>query len=289
MKKAKKLVLYLILTTSAILVIGLLVVQSMFNSRMEQTFRVPKHPIDIPQGKDNIMEGQRLYVSRGCGDCHGADGFGVTFIDSPPLGHFSGSNLTKSKTILSGDGSLFERAVRHGVSPDGGPLVFMPSTDFSGMSDEDLSRILAYLRSLPTSSKGSQENTIGPLARILFLAGKMPVLLTAELIDHKKKSPVTVTSEVTTAYGKYIAQTCTGCHRDTLTGGPIPGGPPDWPPATNITSSGLSKYNLASFMIAIRTGKRPDGSEIQFPMPWKNFSHMTDTELMALYKYLGTL
>ena len=31
--------------------------------------------------------------------------------------------------------------------------------------------------------------------------------------------------------GKHLVQVCTGCHRSNLSGGPVPGGDPKWPPA----------------------------------------------------------
>ncbi len=38
-----------------------------------------------------------------------------------------------------------------------------------------------------------------------------------------------------------------------------------------------------------RMGKRPDGSEIRFPMPWQSLAKLTDVEIKALYKYLISL
>ena len=42
-------------------------------------------------------------------------------------------------------------------------------------------------------------------------------------------------------------------------------------------------------MTALRTGKRPNGSDMNPIMPWRNLSKMTDTEIKALWKYLQTL
>lgn len=57
--------------------------------------------------------------------------------------------------------------------------------------------------------------------------------------------------------------------------------------ATCKTDGALAKkYDEEKFLRVIRTGKRPAGSVIQFPIPWQNFSKMTDIELKALWKYL---
>ena len=39
----------------------------------------------------------------------------------------------------------------------------------------------------------------------------------------------------------------------------------------------------------MRTGTRPDGSELHPLMPWREFGTMTDTELDALWAHFGTL
>lgn len=43
----------------------------------------------------------------------------------------------------------WERAVRHGVRPNGQVLLIMPSHHFNHMSDEDLGAVLAFLKTFP--------------------------------------------------------------------------------------------------------------------------------------------
>jgi hypothetical protein len=85
---------------------------------------------------------------------------------------------------------------------------------------------------------------------------------------------------------------CIGCHGEKLSGGKIPGGPPDWPAAANITpgeGSAMGRYkNAAQFMAMMRSGKRPDGSAIQV-MPFGSLSAMNDVDTQALYAYLQTV
>ena len=256
--------------------------------RMAKTYTVQGRAIAVPTDAASIAEGKRLFTSRGCGDCHSSDLSGMTFLDNPAIGKFSGTNLTRGKGGV-GDkltAASFDRALRHGVGRAGKPLIFMPSLEYAGMSDEDAGRLLAYIQSAAPVDKPSQRQKIGPLGRILYFTGKMPMLVTAELINHNATATAKVVPSVSVEYGKYIAQTCTGCHGANLAGGPIPGAPPEWPAAQDISKNALGKYNEAQFISAIRTGKRPDGSEIRFPMPWKNFALMTDTELKALWMFL---
>ncbi|TGL59390.1 cytochrome c [Leptospira ognonensis] len=255
---------------------------------MNQKFSVAGRNLNIPNSSAEIAEGKRLFISRGCTDCHGKDLAGVTFINDPAIGTFSGSNLTSGEGGISSslEAKDFERAIRHGVGSDGRALLFMPATDFHLMTDEDLGRIIAFIKSSPPVDKKSVPIVVGPLGRFLYSIGKMPHLITAELINHDEKLPSKLTPEVSVAYGKYIATTCTGCHGEKLLGGSIPGAPPEWPLAQNITSQGIGKWSESEFIAAMRTGKRPNGTEMLPPMPWQNFSYMTDTELKSLRLYL---
>ncbi|PJZ84685.1 cytochrome c [Leptospira harrisiae] len=258
---------------------------------MNKTYKV--NSVSIPKFSKpvDIMEGKRLYQSRGCGDCHDANASGKTFIENPAIGTLSGSNLTTGKGGILSDRTDEELAIaiRHGVGKNGKALIFMPSTDFQGMTNEDVGKLIAFLRSLPGLDKAQGEVSPGPLGRFLFLIGEIPVLVSAEIINHEATHLANITPSVSLEYGKYVASTCTGCHGFNLKGGPIQGAPPEWPPAQDISKKGLTNYTESNFIQTIRTGKRPDGSEMKFPMPWKSLSQLTDTELKALWLFLQSI
>lgn len=274
-----------------VIALAIAAVYGVSSSRMNKQYDVAATPLTVPSDADSISEGHRLYVSRGCIDCHGDDLSGRVIMDNPAIGKLTGANLTAGKggaASTMSDGDL-ARAIRNGVGANGRALIFMPATDYKGMSDEDAGKIIAYIRSASPVDKASPSQQVGPMARVLFVAGKLPLLVTAELVDHQAKAPAQVAVAETVEYGRYIAQMCTGCHGVELTGGPIPGGAPDWPPAKNITAAGIGQWSESDFITAIRTGVRPDGSAIKPPMPWKNLSAMTDVELKALWLYLKTV
>lgn len=258
-------------------------------SRMRQSFAVPSSPITVPAGDAAIAEGHRLSIARGCVDCHSTDMSGSTFIDAPPIGTYSGSNLTSGAGGVGKEYTpeTWARAIRHGIAADGSTLLFMPSHEFAGMSDADVGALIAYLQSVPAVDKQLPAISVGPLGRILYLQGQLP-LVPAQLIDHQAKheAPAVV---VSVEYGGYLAAGCVGCHGQHYSGGAIPGGPPEWPHAQNITpdqATGIGSWSEEDFIRAIREGKRPDGTMINEVMPWKNLSKMTDTELKALYLFL---
>lgn len=285
------------LRNGLIALIGLIVlliagVYGVSEYRFRRTFSVEATQIAVPQGAAAIAEGRRLSVARGCADCHGKDMAGTVVIEDAMLGTIGASNLTKGE---GGVGKFYTpatwaRAIRHGVAWDGRTLLLMPSHEFAKMSDADVGALVAYFDSLTPVNKQSPPVSVGPLGRALFL-GDVIALVPAEKIDHLAK-PDKPEVAVSVEYGRYLSAGCTGCHGANYSGGAIPGGPPDWPAAANLTpnkANGIGNWSEADFIHAIREGKRPDGSAISEVMPWKNFGQMTDTELQALYLFLQQL
>ncbi len=97
---------------------------------------------------------------------------------------------------------------------------------------------------------------------------------------------------VNAAHGAYVANMCLGCHGEKLAGGKIPGGPPDWPAAANLTpgaGSVMPLYPDADSMIKMfKTGKRPEGTAIQV-MPFESLREINDVDLRALHLHLKGL
>lgn len=242
-----------------------------------------------------VARGKHLLESRyGCAECHGKNLGGGTMIDDPAMGAFLGPNLTTGKGSIAADYTMadWDRAVRHGVRRDGTPLV-MPSQDFVGMADQELSDIVAYIRTLPPVDNAVPAVTIGPVGTMLLATGKMvPSAATHPGHDaaHPELPPATT---ATAEFGSHLAKVCTGCHRADLSGGPVIGGDPAWPAARNLTTheEGLKGWTYEQFVAALRDAKRPDGTPIQKPMsdiaPYAK--NMSDTELQALWAYISTV
>ncbi|MFC1791213.1 c-type cytochrome [Gemmatimonadota bacterium] len=236
--------------------------------------------------------GKHLAVTRGCTDCHGEDLGGAVFADEMPVMRLSASNLTPGGPVSSYTDVDWVRSIRHGIRPDGKPLLFMPSYEYYYMGDQDLAALIGYLKSLPAIAREKQANRVGPLGRVLFMAGQLP-LVPAEMIQHDGPRPTAPPRGATVAYGAYLAVGCTGCHGPEFSGGPIPGVPPDWPPALNISAdpeTGIGNWSREDFFRALRQGRRPDGTELRAEyMPWPNFGQLHDDEMEALWMYLQTV
>jgi mono/diheme cytochrome c family protein len=242
-----------------------------------------------------IANGKHLVESRfACVECHGRNFGGGKMIDSPAIGRILGVNLTSGRggQIASYKASDWDRIVRHGVLPDGRPAA-MPSRDYFGMSDHELSDVAAYIRSVPPVDNDVPRPTTGPVGKLLIATGKLP--LAADMLpDHQAPHAVEPPpSAVTVEFGKHLVQVCTGCHRENLSGGPIAGGDPAWPPALNLTphADGIAGWTYDDFVTALREGKRKSGVALRPPMSaMKSYaSHLTETELKAMWAYLQTV
>jgi mono/diheme cytochrome c family protein len=261
------------------------------NRRLARHYDVAVQTPPISGDAVVLARGHHLAVTRGCADCHGADLAGAKVVENAAIGRLYGPNLTHgqgSVTANYGDAD-WVRAIRHGVSPAGRALFLMPAHEYANLSESDLNAIVVYVKSVPAVDRASVPLRVGPVARLLVVMNKFPIA--AEVIDHGHLQPSTVTVGVTPEYGRYLAVGCVGCHGPNYSGGKIAGGPPDWPPAANLTAhpaSNLSRWNASHFIAALRTGRRPDGSEISPVMP-RNFGQMTDDELNAIWAFLKTL
>jgi mono/diheme cytochrome c family protein len=214
-------------------------------------------------------------------------------IDASPMGRLVALNLTRGE---GGVGSqltpeLIERAVRHGVAPNGQPLRVMPANDYQYMSDEDIRAVVSYVQHVTPVNNVLAPSRLMLLPRVLLVTNALP-LLPAERMRDSAGTPMAVTAGPTKDYGLYLATLagCRACHGPGLSGGKIEAGDPSWGPAANLTPSGnLGKWSEAEFIQTVRTGKRPDGSALRAPMPWKTIANMTDDELHAVWLYLQSM
>ncbi len=245
---------------------------------------------EVPTDAASLAEGQRLYTARGCSspDCHLDDG-GGRVLEMGPLGALSAANLTVHCADFTP--ADWSRSVRHGVNPEGTSVRFMPSQDFQGMSDHELGLIVAYVRSLPRVDRELPPHQIGMLARVIDLAGGF-ALFPAAIIDHGAVDDPDPTPGRTVEYGAYLGAVCMGCHGEHLSGGPIPGAPPEMGTPLNLTphETGLAGWTEEQFRAVLRTGMTPSGHQIDArQMPYPTLAHMTDDEIGALFMYLQSL
>ena len=108
-------------------------------------------PVPFASGPAALKLGKYIYETRGCAECHGANGAGRVVIDEPNGMFVRSPNLTRGAAgaVAEYAEADWVRAIRHGVNPAGHALLFMPSDAYNRMHDGELAAVVAYVRSLP--------------------------------------------------------------------------------------------------------------------------------------------
>lgn len=237
-----------------------------------------------------LERGRYLFASRGCAECHGANGGGREFVNDGKGSRIAGPNITLGGATATYQPQDWVRVIRHGVKPSGQPVFIMPSEDYNQWVDADVAAVVRYVRSL-APLPGDGRLTELPLPAVVLYGFGM-ISDAAEKIDHHKLPAAAVAAGVTPQHGAYVATMCMGCHGEGLSGGKISGGPPDWPPAANLTpgaGSVMGSYpDAQAFVAMLRNGKRPNGSAIKV-MPFDSLRELNDTDAQAVYAYLKTV
>ena len=277
-----------------VIVLANLVLYILGESRLKRIYAIPEESINLPTDEESLTEGKRIFQYRGCEACHGEQLQGLVYLDNPAIGQVITPNLTTGQGGIGAqhtDPDLL-RSIRHGVRPDGTPLLFMPSTEFYFLSDKDIGKVIAYIRSVPPANNEMPASNLSITGRIVMNIAKEITFLPAELIPHDAPRPVAPEPGITPEYGEYLSYSCKVCHGLTLSGGDIPGFPPEWPPAPNLTfgkESRLPTWGEEGFIEIIKTGKKHGRAINPDYMPWESYRHMTDDELRAVYVYLQSL
>lgn len=263
-------------------------------SRLKRKYTTPEETVLIPTDNESLAEGKRIFQYRGCEACHGEKLEGLVYLDNPAIGKVITPNLTPGEGGLGPQRTNADllQSIRHGIRPDRTPLLFMPSTEFYYLSDTDLGRVIAYIRSLPPVDNEMAASRLSVTGRIVMNITKEITFLPAELIPHDAPRPVAPEPGITPEYGEYLSYSCQVCHGPTLSGGEIPGFPAEWPSAPNLTSgkgSRLPTWGEEGFIEIIHTGQKHGRSINPDYMPWKSYRHMTDDELRAVYVHLQSL
>lgn len=280
-----------ILLWSSIIVIGLLLLAIfvpyvVVELRLRRIYQLPNETLVVGLNEASIARGEHLVeVLMGCTDCHGDDLEGMYLFDDAMFGRIAATNLTPGK---GGIGSIYddmdwEHAIRHGVGQDGKPLIYVMSSLYHNVGDEDLADMIAYLKSLPPVDNELPPTTIGLLSRMLILADS--TLLPAQIINHNHGEIVSPNPGGTVEYGQYLATACTLCHGADFGGRLSVGG------GLNLTLAGdLSEWTEDDFRRALRTGYTPDGYRLnKDEMPWRRIGKLSDEELHAIWNYLQSL
>lgn len=304
----KKLLLFL-LVAAALVLVGLFVYAKL---------PTPTRPISADGSVAQaalIERGRYVATASDCVACHSAPG-GAAFAGglpiASPIGTIYSTNITPDRRTGIGSYSLddFDRAVRHGITPEGSTLYpAMPYPSYVRLTDADIEAMYTYFMHGVTAHE-TQNRDVGirwplsmrwPLAiwRKQFgpdpdSAGQMPVAYSDEEI----------------ARGAYLVQGpghCGSCHTpraltlqekamdesgaDYLAGGQIIDG---WL-AVNLRGNkadGLGNWSRQEIIDLLKTGRSERHAVVGTPMAdvvQHSTQHLTDADLGAIASYLKTL
>jgi cytochrome c553 len=224
-----------------------------------------------------IAEGKRIATLAGCMHCHGDKLQGGLVDDIPNLVRLVAPNIS----VLLPDYSNAQLAtvLRKGVKPDGKSVMFMPSEMYRHLADEDLARLIAFLRTMPVTTEGVQEKTqVRLLGRVLLAAGQFkPAAASIPALPPAIRG---FEASDVVGRGQHLTMTfCSECHGQNLEGfEPIAA-----PPLTVVKG-----YSLAQFARLMHDGV-PQGDrplKLMGPTSQVRFASFTDDEVAAVHAYL---
>jgi mono/diheme cytochrome c family protein len=279
---SSKAVIWLKRIALSLMLLLLLVVGSVYVGSeyiLRKTYQVPLAAIPAFSDTASVQQGKHLLQIYHCASCHGDGLEGKLILDMPGVVKIYASNLTQVATQYT-DAEL-ARVLRHSVKKDGTAAWMFASPSYYQLSDSDVGKMIAYLRTLEPVANQIPAHEIKLMARLGLLLGKFKPV--PEQINHE--APRTLaqydTSEI--AYGKYLTTTiCSGCHGPDLKGDVAMGSPPLAVAAT------FPKEKLAHLL---KTGESFTGRDLpkMGEMSRNYLTHLTDLEVDAIYSYLKTL
>jgi mono/diheme cytochrome c family protein len=280
---------FLLVALVTVAAVGALITVVASNRAVDQ--RVVVAPPAPVLGHGSVERGKHLYGAvANCIVCHGSDGGGGPFITDAALAVLNAPNLTRGPggVGVQYSDADYDRAIRRGIRPDGTRLIIMPSWGYAALSDSDAASIVAYVRTLQPVDRANPRVRLGPVGRVLLVTNKLRMDAT-RIADEGPPAPPPPPMMMV-GYGQYLARVggCMGCHGTHLSGGHLEG-PPDVPPASNLTPTGIGTWTAPMFMITLTKGRDPSGHELHPFMPWRTIRTMTDLELESIYDYLKSL
>ncbi len=231
-----------------------------------------------------IERGRHIARTRGCFGCHGQELEGLVFAEEWIwVGTAVAPNLASYAREHSP--ATIEAAVRQGIGHDGRALWSMPSYNFALMTDEDVSALIAFLRSAPVArSAALPQPDIGFDARYRIFRNEAQHM--AEWADRMPGLTLGPLDDPQLVRGEYLAKTtCNECHGFDLRGQvDIDLVMPDL--------AVLAAYSDEDFRKLMKTGEATGGRtelRLMTMVAKDRFAYFTEQELDDLLAYLRTL
>jgi cytochrome c553 len=231
----------------------------------------------VPTDAAGRAAGRRIATLGGCMHCHGEKLNGSVVDDIPNLVRLVAPNI--SIVLPQYTDAQLATLLRKGVKPDGRSVLFMPSEMFRHLGDEDLGRLVAFLRTVPATPEGVQEKTqVRIIARALLALGEFKT--SASAIQGLPPVSDSVDAGDPISHGRYLTMSfCSECHGQDLEGfAPI-----NAPPLAVVKG-----YTEKDFAGLLHEGIAPGGRTLKLmgPTSQARFSSFSPAEVAAIHAFL---
>ncbi len=244
--------------------------------QLHRQYQAPLTALALPTDAASIAEGKRLARLRGCyGGCHGKTLEGRVWEDSLLSGRVVAPDLTRVARELQPD--AMARTVREGVRPNGESVWDMPSNMMFHLADDDIARIIAFIRSEAALNGLQRELAYGPLQRWEIVRGNYPSMREEiEKLGRPQRMPDRANP---VDFGHYLARTiCSECHGPTFEG-------QEGSPNLHVMAQAYSPEHFATLMrTGVAVGNRKLGLMSQVAL--SRFAYFSDEEVAAVYAFL---
>ncbi len=267
-------------------------------------------PVAAPADDAAVERGAYLVAAGGCTSCHTIkDGDESDYMAGgrplqSPFGTFYTPNITPdTETGIGGwSESEFIRAFREGVAPDGAHYYpAFPYTSYTGITDDDLLAMKAYLDSIAPVNRENREHDLAWFASVrMALAGWKLLYFDPGVFEPDPDR------DATWNRGAYLVRHlghCGECHTPRNALGALDhskelGGNPNGPDrdaVPNITPhevSGIGRWSASDLSDLLEIGMYPDGDFVGGSMTDvvdHNTSKLTADDRRAIITYLESL
>jgi cytochrome c553 len=233
-------------------------------------------PADAATRIIEIAEGKRLAHVVGCTHCHGETLTGQATLDIPNVVRFVAPNVTVAAQKYS-DAQL-ATLIRRGVRHDGTGTLFMPSEMMVHLSDADLARIIAFVRSVPSAEGTTEQTDLRLIGRMIIAMGDFRTgpVRTAGIAS----ADIAVDPTDPASRGRYLVMNaCSECHGQDLAGREE---------AHSPSLAVVKGYSREDFARLMREGTALGGrrTELMSPTAVARFAALTPDEVSAMYEFL---
>jgi cytochrome c5 len=277
---------------------------------VEHWAEYPKVDYGTGDSKSLIEKGEYLVKASDCIACHSNDvehpfaGGNAVRPTIPflgmqiPIGTFYSPNITPDKKTGIGNWTLkeFDRAMRHGVAPDGSQYYpVFPYVWFTKLSDDDIKAMYAYMMHIPAVERENKPHDIPLLVQWRFLMLGWKLLFFYPFDGEFKPDPNQSDEWNRGAFLVEGPAHCGMCHTPvTMFGSPqrdmaYTGSVIDGYAAPNITGTSLKKVSVDELVRVFLYDELPGGGRVKGPMREVNHDslvYLDQKDLEAISVYL---